>query len=250
MASAVNSLSQRSRSRTCSTTESVNPDSSSTVLTLEILWTASPNPVRYRIESPWPDWYSSRSSGVNAENQRSGTCHGDVRMYDRVSRTLLGTLLPPDPPQGEGLSIPMALASHGERVYVSDMGGGRVQVFSRDGQYLQSIGSFGMGFGQFQRVKGIAVDGDQILYAVDAAFRNVQMFDGEGRLLMFFGGGDHGLTSPARVVLDYDHMAEFEHLVDPQYELSYLILVTDLVGPDKLLVYGFVRPRQGTPGRP
>jgi DNA-binding beta-propeller fold protein YncE len=174
----------------------------------------------------------------------------NVRMYDRVSRDFIGTLLPPDPPKGEGVSIPMALASHGGRVYVSDMGGGRVKVYSTDGEYLQSIGSFGMGFGQFQRVKGIAVDGDQILYAVDAAFRNVQMFDGEGRLLMFFGGGDHGLTSPARVVLDYDHIAEFEHLVDPQYELSYLIMVTDLVGPDKVLVYGFVRPRQGAPGRP
>jgi DNA-binding beta-propeller fold protein YncE len=46
----------------------------------------------------------------------------------------------------------------------------------------------GRGFGQFSKPKGIGVDARGRIFVADAAFNNVQIFDGQGRLLLFFGG--------------------------------------------------------------
>jgi len=42
--------------------------------------------------------------------------------------------------------------------------------------------------GSFARPKGIALDSDNNLYVVDANHDNFQIFDQEGRLLLFVGG--------------------------------------------------------------
>lgn len=47
--------------------------------------------------------------------------------------------------------------------------------------------SLGMQPGQFRRPKGIAVDRDKIVYVVDSDFSNFQMFDDEGRVLLYVG---------------------------------------------------------------
>lgn len=57
--------------------------------------------------------------------------------------------------------------------------------------------------GDFARPKGVAVDSEGHIYVVDAAFGNVQIFNSEGLLLLFFGqmGTGPGLpveTSRAR----------------------------------------------------
>jgi DNA-binding beta-propeller fold protein YncE len=72
-------------------------------------------------------------------------------------------------------------------LYISDQMNFRVQVFSRDGHHLRSIGRLGDQPGTFTRPKGVAVDSEGHLYVADGAFNNVQMFDEEGRLLMSFG---------------------------------------------------------------
>ena len=56
----------------------------------------------------------------------------------------------------------------------------------------------GDSLGQFARVKGVAVDRDNLLYAVDAMSKVVQVFDEQGHLLTWFGlpGNDqHGPES-------------------------------------------------------
>ncbi len=170
---------------------------------------------------------------------------GQVRVYDKSSRELLLAFPDAEPGTSEDLVAPANLYVTGNAVYVSDALLGKVNVYSRDGTYLRTVGSYGTGYGQFARPKGIAVDRDENLYVVDAAFQNVQMFDREGNLLMFFGGPgtEPGhMTLPAKVIIDYDNLRYFRKYVHEDFRLRYLILVTNQYGSDKIGVYGFVGP--------
>jgi hypothetical protein len=63
--------------------------------------------------------------------------------------------------------------------------------------------------------------------------------------LMHFGGpynkpGDMWL--PAGIAIDYENLNYFSQFVDKSFDLQYLIFVTNQYGPDKISVYGFVKP--------
>lgn len=133
-----------------------------------------------------------------------------------------------------------------DQVYVSDFGASQVKVYNTDGTYVRTVGSYGDAIGQFARPKGIAVDRDENLFVVDAAFQNIQVFNDQGELLMFFGGPYEGpgtMWLPAKVTVDYHNLDLFQMYVDSRFELQYLILVTNQYGPDKVSVYGFVKTR-------
>lgn len=170
-----------------------------------------------------------------------------VNAYDRLSCKKLFSF-----PEGAGagdeewLYNPVNLAVSGDRFYITDFGHSTIKIYNRSGEYLSSVGSYGRDLGQFTRPKGIAVDRNQNLFVVDAGFQNVQVFDPEGQLLMFFGGAYQGkgdLYLPAKVSLDYQNTAYFSELVDPDYTLIYLIYVTSQYGPDKVNVYGRVQKK-------
>jgi hypothetical protein len=77
---------------------------------------------------------------------------------------------------------------------------------------------------------------------VDAATQVVQIFDAEGRLLLFFGepqGKAPGLDLPAKVAIDYDHAELFAKYAAPGFKVEYLVLVTNQYGDRKLSVFGF-----------
>ena len=88
--------------------------------------------------------------------------------------------------------MPSNITVTDSEVYVSDMGSGNVKVYSHNGKYIRSIGSFGTVIGQFIRPKGVDIDKEGNVYVVDASFHNVQIFDKEGNLLLFFGGNSTG----------------------------------------------------------
>ena len=141
---------------------------------------------------------------------------------------------------------PTYLAIAGNEVYVTDFGQFVVKVYSLEGEYIRTVGSYGQNLGQFVRPKGLALDRDMNLYAVDAGFENVQIFNKSGQLLMFFGGpykisGDMYL--PSGITIDYDNLKYFEEFVDPEFRLKYIIIVTNQYGPDKVNVYGAVEPK-------
>ena len=131
-----------------------------------------------------------------------------------------------------------------------DTGGFEVQVYDLDGKYLRTIGEHGLGAGAFARPKGVAADHDGLAYVVDAAAQVVQMFDGEGRLLMYFGqpgaSARGELTLPAAVKVDYDDVGLFQKFVAPGRQIEYLILVTSQFGTHMVNVYGFLK-KSGTP---
>ncbi|MFC2082224.1 6-bladed beta-propeller [Bacteroidota bacterium] len=141
------------------------------------------------------------------------------------------------------LNSPVNIFLQNDTLYVCDFGAAKVKLFTMDGTFIRSVGSYGRNLGQFVRPKGIAVDRDNLLYVVDAAFENIQMFNSSGNLLMFFGGTYKGpgyMWLPAKVTIDYDNLEYFEQYVNERFDLKYLIFVTNQYGPDKISVYGFI----------
>jgi hypothetical protein len=81
------------------------------------------------------------------------------------------------------------------------------------------------------------------IYVVDAAFENIQIFDRNEQLLLFFGGPGNGpgeINLPAQILIDYDHAGLFQDKVAPGYRIGHLILVTSQYGENKVNVYAFL----------
>ena len=80
-----------------------------------------------------------------------------------------------------------------------------MQVFNPEGKHVRNIGSVGDRPGNFSRPKGIAIDSEDHIYIVDAAFQNFQIFNKEGQPLLFVGeGGSHPgqFLLPAGIAID------------------------------------------------
>ncbi len=166
----------------------------------------------------------------------------NVYSNDSVSK-LLSTIPEVEPGFPGFLCSPSNIAIKNDRIYAADFGCSKVQIYSMDGSFIDSVGSQGDRPGQFAKVKGVAVDNDSNVFAVDAAFENVQVFNTKGQLLIVFGGhfeGDGGLIIPAKVIIDYDNLQYFQKFVDPSFDLKYLIFVTSQYGPNLINVYGRV----------
>jgi sugar lactone lactonase YvrE len=145
----------------------------------------------------------------------------------------------------------LAVDESGRRLLVSDTGGNVVQVYDLDGKYLKTIGRQGVAPGLFARPKGVALDRQGLAYVVDAATQVVQIFDPEGRLLLFFGAAGTStrgeLVLPAAVAVDYDSVPYFQKFVAPGRQCEYLIYVTSQFGGQKVSVYGFLKQPEAAP---
>lgn len=166
-----------------------------------------------------------------------------IHVYSKKGYKLLKSF--PDANQGdeEFLNSPINIFVDEKYIYVSDFGAFKIKRYSLDGEYDKSVGSYGRSLGQFARPKGIAVDKNSLLYVVDAGFENVQIFNPEGKLMMFFGGKYErpgNMWLPAKVVIDYENLEYFKKYLHQDYNLKYLVFVTNQYGPDKINVYGFV----------
>jgi len=168
-----------------------------------------------------------------------------VHVYDKASRALLFDIPRPEEATNDETRLFMptnlALDSQG-RLYVSDTGAFRVQVYGADGKHLRTVGRYGDNYGEFARPKGVAVDRDNRLYAVDAAAQVVQIFDDQGRLLMWFGepkASKVGLELPSKVLVDYDHVALFQKYAAPDFQLEHLVIVISQFGKREVSVFGF-----------
>jgi hypothetical protein len=128
------------------------------------------------------------------------------------------------------------------RLYVSDFGAYRVQVYEPDGKYIRTIGKYGDNYGEFARNKGVAVDRENRVYVVDAAGELVQLFDETGRLLMWFGEPSSsrvGLELPSKVLLDYDNTDFYKRFVAPDFQVEHLVIVLNQYGPRRVSIFGF-----------
>ena len=135
----------------------------------------------------------------------------------------------------------LALDSKGQ-LYVSDTGAFRIQIYDADGNFLRSVGEMGDSTGQFARVKGIAVDRQNQLYAVDAMSKVVQIFNEQGRVLTWFSQPENESmiqNLPSKVVVDYDNVDAFRSFAAPGFKIEYLVFVINQLGPHKVNVYGY-----------
>jgi sugar lactone lactonase YvrE len=169
-----------------------------------------------------------------------------VRVYNKADRRLLFTA-PRD--KSDDKTKPfgptnVAVDQKG-KIYVSDSRGFAVKIYDAEGNFLRTVGDLGVTPGQFTLPKGIGADHEGRFYVVDAAAPVVQIFDADGRLLMWFGdpksSGSAGLYLPAGLAIDYENVGLFQKYVAPGYQLEYLILLTNQVGPQKVSVFGFLK---------
>ena len=90
------------------------------------------------------------------------------------------------------------------RIYVTESGGHRVQVFSSEGTFLDTWGALGDGPGEFASAMTVALDNDMRIYVSDWGNSRVQVFDNDGRYLHQIGGPGTGLremTNPTGVAI-------------------------------------------------
>jgi DNA-binding beta-propeller fold protein YncE len=122
-----------------------------------------------------------------------------------------------------------------------------VQQFSSEGEFVREVGSIGSNYGQFARPKGVAVDRDDIIYVVDAAFQNVQILGQDGSPLMAFGGTGGqpwNMSLPTVVKIDYDNVSYFEQYMAPDFDIEYLVIVANQFGLNSVVVFGFGELRE------
>lgn len=127
--------------------------------------------------------------GIDASSNRlyvANTKLHKIRVYEANDGKFLFDIGERGSEDGQ-FNFPTNVSVRSGKVYVSDTGNFRVQVFDLGGKFLRSFGKVGDSLGDFARPKGIGVDSEGHVYVVDAAFDNFQIFDDAGRLLLFVG---------------------------------------------------------------
>ena len=176
---------------------------------------------------------------------------GLIKVFDKKTKAPVMTFGQGDLPE-EDLRWPTNIAlSPDGRLFVSDTLEARVEIFSQQGKLIEVLGARGRMAGQFVRPKGISIDRAGRVYVVDSAFENVQLFDDQQRLLLFFpekaDEQQGALNMPTGIAVGYDNVQYFEKYVAPGFDLENVIVVTSQFGFNKVNVYGLVIP-QPAPG--
>jgi len=142
--------------------------------------------------------------------------------------------------------FPTNLATDSQgRLYVSDTMNARVQVFDKSGKFLKVIGERGIVIGDMVRPKGVAVDREGRLFVADAAPQTVQIYGADGKLLLMLGASESDvpdagtLALPAKVMISYEGLEYFTRYASPDFQVEFLIFVSNQFAAQKITVYGF-----------
>jgi DNA-binding beta-propeller fold protein YncE len=116
--------------------------------------------------------------------ERSLYTSRDVVAKDR--NALLRQMLTGEAEGGEGVLKPYGVAARAGRVYVADTVGGLVKVFDIAGRRFRTVGDDPQG--ALRQPLGLDVDAERTLYVVDAAAKDVKIYDANGKFLRRIGG--------------------------------------------------------------
>jgi len=151
--------------------------------------------------------YTAKSLGLNHPNSLATAPNGDLYVTDFSQRV---TVISPEgrvlrrwggPGQGPGqfrfvapdstdptsVSGKVAVGAD-SKVYVSDSGNGRVQVFTPQGSFIRQFGSFGIGKGQFLAPFDLVADNKGYVYVTDDQRQTLSKFSPAGQLIWQVGG--------------------------------------------------------------
>ncbi len=109
------------------------------------------------------------------------------------------------PDEKSALKKPMAVAVSGNRIFVSDTGNQRVEVFDYDGNFLYNFGKYGTDKGQFRFPYGVTVDSKNRVYVADLYNGNISVFSENGDFLNYFGNSVD-IKQPAGLFIRGDKM--------------------------------------------
>lgn len=129
-----------------------------------------------------------------------------------------------------------------QSLYVTDTGNFNLVQLSKDGKFLRKMGTVGDSPGFFARPKGTAVDRNKVLYVVDSAFGNAQLFNDEGVILMPVaqsGDRPQDLLLPVDIDISYDLVSHFQQFAAEGFKLEYIFAVSSQAPPGKVNIYGF-----------
>lgn len=132
--------------------------------------------------------------GLAIDQERNRLLVGDVRAQVVKVFDLNGKYLFTIGVSGGGnidgaFSFPgmMAVMRNGN-IVVADSMNARIQIFDPDGKYIVKFGNRGDGPGEFQLIKGVAVDSENHIYVTDAKGNVVTIFSEKGEYLLSLGG--------------------------------------------------------------
>ncbi len=170
----------------------------------------------------------------------------NIKVLDRNSGTLIRSF---DTGGQDGdLAGPIGITLDDKGVlYVTNMDGHVIKI-DRDGHVLLNFGRLGDRFGEFARPKGISVDAQGRIFVVDSGLQNVQIFNDEGRLLMYFGNPGlpaGSLNVPTSIWLSKNNLEYFSKFTDHSFQLEELIYVANQFGHDAVSVYGLGHLKEG-----
>ena len=114
---------------------------------------------------------------------------------------------------------PISLAVHGERLYICDKLGQRIEILNRrTGQTVGTIGTVGDGDGQFRLPLGVETDARGNVYVMDMMRCRVQKFDAAGNFVSGTGEmGDYAgsFARPKHLAVDADGIV---YIVDSSFQ--------------------------------
>ncbi len=113
--------------------------------------------------------------------------------------------IPGDPAAPTDVQGAITIGQDG-KVYVSDSGNGRVQVFGPEGRFVRQFGGFGSGKGQFLRPYDLVVDDAGNVYVVDDTAKTLTKFSPTGKVIWTIGGG----ASSDRDLTGHFHFTSFD----------------------------------------
>jgi streptogramin lyase len=145
-------------------------------------------------------------------------------------------------PPGEFSLISDVTLDQQNNIYVTDKAAGRITQFDQSGKFIRTIGRLGDNIDEFVRPKGIAIDGENRIWIVDASTEVAKIYNQQAQLLLFFGlpGNEPGMMNlPAKIVLDYNNVDLFRKYAVPGADIEFLVLISNQYGPNKISVYGF-----------